>query len=100
MRIAWVRAQYSSDRIPKWVVDFGNTKDYRGYLHSIGVSLPDEKGDVPMGVSDESGDDHGDNGESESDSDVSEGASLQQPSTSVANHTERARIYSAISMVE
>lgn len=48
------------DRIPKWVVDFSNTKDYRGYLHSIGITLPDEKGgDVPMEGSPGDAEDHG-----------------------------------------
>ena len=85
--IAWVRAQYTPDRIPKWVGDFDNTKDYRGYLHSIGVALPDEKGN-DASLIDRVGDDHGvgdvgDEGEEE----IAEEKLTKQPSTSVANHT-------------
>ena len=64
-----------------------------GYLHSIGVALPDEEGcDVPRDVSDDEGDDHGDGDDSGDDPDVADCVSVRQPSTSVANHTQLAPI--------
>ena len=67
--IVGVRAQYTPDSIPKWVGDFSNTKDYRGYLHSVGIALPDEAGDVTMGEADTPVADSPDSGD---DSDMSE----------------------------
>ena len=80
-----MRVQYSPERIPKWVGDFSNTKEYRGYLHSIGIALPDESGDVTMGEADSPVFDSPDLG---GDSGVSEGIPVDTPSTSVANHTQ------------
>ena len=87
--IVGVRALYTPEKIPKWVGDFSNTKDYRGYLHSIGVALPEEKGgDVPMEGSSEGDEDHSKGAESPGDNDVTEEEHVDTPSTSVANHTQ------------
>ena len=42
----------------------------------------------PWGVSDEGGDDHGDSDDSDDDTGVAGGVPVEQPSTSVANHTQ------------
>jgi hypothetical protein len=79
--IAFIRAQYSPDSIPAWVGDLEGTTDYRGYLHSVGITLPDEAPVSPPGKMGDVGGDHGD----ESDSEVE---SPTQALTLDANHIE------------